>query len=106
MGHETIVKILLHAKEVKEKLIEYVMKEDANKDTALHFACQNGYEKIVKFMLNTFVEGEEEEEEKLIEYLMKKNDFKYTASDVAAEHGYENIVKLLSQKMTNVWVSE
>merc|ERR1711925_51144 len=105
MGHETIVKILLHAKEVKEKLIEYVMKEDANKATALHFACQNGYEKIVKLLLNSFGGGEEEEE-KLIEYLMQKNDFKYTASDVAAEHGYENIVKLLSQKMTNVWVSE
>ena len=60
--------------EEKKKLIEYVMKKDYNnKATALHYASQNGYEGIVKLLLDQF---SEKEKDKVIEYVMKEDDKK------------------------------
>ena len=61
-GHEGIVKLLLNAfgEEQKDKLIEYVMKEDDQKYTALHDAAYNGHEGIVKLLLNAFNEEEKD----------------------------------------------
>merc|ERR1712034_89472 len=94
-SNEKIVKLLLNVfskKEHQEKLIEYVMKENEYKETALHLASQYGYEEIVRLLLNVFTE---EYKEKLIEYVMKENKFKNTALHYASKYEYEEIVRLL-----------
>merc|ERR1712034_100560 len=75
----------------KDKLIEYVMKEDQNKRTPLLIAVGNDDEEIVKLLLNAF----SEEKDKLTEYLMKEYQNKCTVLLIATTHGREEIVKLL-----------
>jgi len=76
----------------KDKLIEYVMKADETKWTALHQASSKEHEGIVKFLLNAF---NEEKKDELIEYVMKGDDEKMTALYHASNKGHEGIVKLL-----------
>merc|ERR1712034_128146 len=74
----------------KEKLIEYVMKEDQNKYTALHYAASNRAEETVNLLLNVFGKNE--------------NEYNNTASDLASKstpHVNDKTVKLLSQTLTN-----
>ena len=59
------------SEEKQDKLIEYVMKENYDKNTALHYAARNRHEEIVKLLLNAF---SEEKQDKLIEYVMKENE--------------------------------
>jgi hypothetical protein len=47
----------------KDKLIEYVMKKNKDRDTCLHEASKYGYEEIVYLLLNVF---REENRDKLI----------------------------------------
>jgi len=81
--------------------IEYVMKENEYKDTALHAAVDNGSayyenENVVQLLLDVFGQ----DKKKLIEYVMKENKYKYTALHRAthygkAYNGNENVIKLL-----------
>jgi len=113
-GHQEIVTLLLNAfgkaslnghwkigksqlkpfsEEEKDKLIEYVMKENDQKYTALHFSAAKGYQEIVKLLFKPFIS--EEENEKLIEYVMKENIEKFTALHLTSLKGHKEIVKLL-----------
>ena len=90
-GYVEIVTLLLNIfSEEKEKLIEYVMKEDDDMNvTALHLASLAGYEGIVKLLLNIF---NEKENNKLIEFVMKEEYNNYTALHMASFNGHEEIV--------------
>jgi len=88
---------LVKKKDTK-KLIEYLLQENKDKNTALHFASNNGHEEIAIALLNVF---SKKELKKLIEYLMKVNELKLTALQIASKCGHEEIVKLLSQKVAN-----
>jgi len=91
-GHVKIVKLLLDVFiEEKDKLIQFVMKENENNVTALLLATKYGYEEIVKLLLDIFGENEQD---KLIAYLMKEYHNNCTVLIVAAHNGYEGIVKL------------
>jgi ankyrin repeat protein len=79
------------SEENQDKLIEYVMKENKIKCTALHHAACYEHEGIVNLLLNKF----SEEKDKLIEYVMKENEKKFTALHYAASVEHEGIVKLL-----------
>jgi ankyrin repeat protein len=93
--------------EAKEKMIEYLMKEDLNKSTFLHFATENRLEVIVKLLLNAFDKKEKTmhknivsfligtEKQKLIEYTMKKNENNETCLHIAAKNGDIEIIKSL-----------
>merc|ERR1712034_249960 len=82
-----------NAEDEKDKLIEYVMKEDNINHTALHFASFMGHEEIVKLLLKTFRDGKDII---LIEYVMKEAyNKKYTALHMACFNGHEGIVELL-----------
>merc|ERR1712034_146727 len=89
-GHEGIVQLLLNAfsEDKNDKLIEYVMKADYKKNTALHYASSQ----IVQLLLNTF---RKEEKDKLIEYVMKENNKKETALNLACLQQNEKIVNSL-----------
>jgi ankyrin repeat protein len=94
-GNEKIVKLILNVfvgEVEKKKLIEYLMKENNKKNTALYVATKKGHEKIVQLVLNVFVGVDEKD--KLIEYLMKENNKKNTVLHIASKHGHEKIVKL------------
>jgi len=93
-GDKIKAKFLLNnfAKDDKEQLIEFLMKEYEYQYTSLHYASQNGYEEIVKLLLNTFNQNDKI---KLHEYLMKENNDKNTALHRASQYGYESIVILL-----------
>merc|ERR1711925_31942 len=96
MGHEEIVKLLLNTfnEDEKDKLIEYVMKEDNINHTALHFASFMGHEEIVKLLLNTF---NEDEKDKLIQYVKKEDHINHTAFHFAsfAIEKHPRIINLL-----------
>merc|ERR1712034_136116 len=77
-------------REEKEKLIEYVMKENENNLTALDFATYSGHTKIVKLLFTTF----SGEKDKLIRYVMKEDIYNVTPLHHASEKGHEEIVKL------------
>jgi len=83
---------LLNSFKEKDKLIEYVMKEDAQKRTALHYASQNGHEQIVNSLLDVF---DKQHKEKLIQFLMQEDMKKDTALHFAFHNGYEKIVNTL-----------
>jgi len=57
-GHEEIIKLLLgiFSEEDKDKLIEFMMKEDCDRYTALHHAYGKGHTEIVKLLLKPFNE--------------------------------------------------
>jgi ankyrin repeat protein len=74
----------------KEKLVEFLMQEDENKNTILHYASSKGLQNFIKLVLNTC-----REEKQFIEFVMKENKYKDTVLHVAAQHGQEEIVKLM-----------
>ena len=80
------------SEEKQDKLIEYVMKENDYKNTALHIAARNSLEKTVNLLLNVF---SEEKQDKLIEYVMKENENKFTSLHYAASNSLEKTVNLL-----------
>merc|ERR1712034_295642 len=97
MGIEYVMKedsILLSNtfSEKNDKLLEYVMKENDEKSTALHYASWNGHKEIVKSLLKAFGE---DEKDKLIEYVMKETYNKYTALQMSSFNGHIEIVELL-----------
>jgi Trp operon repressor len=68
---EQIISYFLNTKE-KEKLIEYLIKENEDKkETVLQLTSRNGYDKILKLLLNSFGI---DQNKKLIAYLMKKDE--------------------------------
>merc|ERR1712034_1401 len=75
----------------KDKLIEYVMKQNEFENTALVVAASKGDEETVKLLLNVF----KDEKDKLIEYVMKQNKNNETALFLATAYRNERIVKLL-----------
>jgi ankyrin repeat protein len=101
------------SKEEKDKLMEYIIKEDNFTLTALHIASLNGHENMVQLVLTTFSEEEKEklmeyvrivnlllntfskEKEKSIEYVLKENIQNRTALHLAEEQKHVEIVKLL-----------
>merc|ERR1712034_261439 len=91
-GHEEIVKLLLNAfgKKNKEKLIDFVIKQNNYKETSLHFASRKGNLNIVKSLLNAF-----EDKKNLIDFLMKENENKNTVLHLASLQEQKEIVKYL-----------
>jgi len=89
-GRKDTVKSLLE--EEKENLIEFVMKRNIGKFTALHLASKDGHEEIVKLLLNVFGE---KEKEKLIQYVLIKNILNETALNYALANEHKTVVKLL-----------
>jgi len=73
------------------KLIEFVMKENEDRKTALHYASKYD-EQIVNTLLKVF---DEEENKKLIEFVMKEDKYKNTALHNAASTGRQRIVNSL-----------
>jgi len=88
-----IAKMLLNAfsEEKKDKLIEYVMKEDQFKRTALFMASDKGDEPMVQLLLGIC----KEEKNKLIPLLMKQDHGQHTALHIACQRKHEKIVQLL-----------
>jgi hypothetical protein len=88
--------------ENEKKLIEYVMKENAQKESALFFATQynkHGRQKIVRLLLNVFGK---EEKEKLMKWVTKEDTFEHTAllhlgtfQDDLGGHDHQKIVDFL-----------
>jgi len=76
----------------KENMIEFLIKGNEYKNTALHNASKNGNIKIVNHFLNIF--NTKEEKTKLIQYLLKENQCEYTALHFAV-NGHKEIVELL-----------
>jgi len=72
-GHVKIVELLLNTfhEEEKDKLIEFMMKEDNINHTALHLSSLKGHEKIVELLLNIF---NEEEKDKLIAHVINADN--------------------------------
>jgi len=65
---------LLFQKKINDLLIEFLINENDNKDTTLHFAPGKAHDEvIVNLLLDAF---NEKENKKLIEYVMKKDDKK------------------------------
>merc|ERR1711925_57597 len=87
------VKLALNelCKENNEKLTDFLMKQDEDEETGLHYAAHWEKQGIVKFLLDAF----SEEKDKLIEYVMKQNKHNNTVLHIAVDHGHEEIVKLL-----------
>merc|ERR1712034_285231 len=77
--------------EEKEKLIEYVMKEDDDNYTALHYASVDGHEEIIFLLLNTFGQ----KKTKLIEYMMKEDSKNCTVLHGDSHKEHEVIINLL-----------
>jgi hypothetical protein len=76
----------------KKKKIKFLNKEDEYKYTVLHDAAHKGNQEIVKILLNTFNDNENEQ---LIECVMKEDASKYTPLHLASLKGHKEIVQLL-----------
>jgi len=68
----------------------YLMKEDANKNTCFHLSAKHGNVNILNLLLNAF----SDEKEKIMEQIMKKNVFLNTALHIALEKGSEKIAQI------------
>merc|ERR1711925_30962 len=97
-GSEEIVKLLLNKfgeiPKDKENLIDFVMKENENKNTVLHLASSEAQKEIVKNLLKAFG-TDKTDNKKLIEFVMKENEFKQTALHYASRKGDEEIINSL-----------
>merc|ERR1711925_11579 len=71
---------------------EYVMKENQEKETALHLVSQKKNKAIIELLLNVFGE---EQKENLIKFVMKEDFNKNTALHIALENEDYEIAKLL-----------
>jgi len=72
-----------------EKLIEYVMKEDENKNTILHIALENGKNKeFVELLLNSNIFSKNQHA-KLMKYILKKNNKNLSARQIAHKYHEE-----------------
>jgi len=66
--------------EQKENLIKFVMKENFNKNTALHIALENEDDEIAKLLLNSNIFSKYQNA-KLVQHMLQKNAKNYSVLD-------------------------
>jgi len=94
-GHEEIKQLLLNfcaplTEEENRKLIKFLIKENKNESSALHYFSKNGDKQMVQLLLN--LEGNKDKKN---EYLMRVNKKEKTALHLASLYDHEEIVILL-----------